>query len=569
MADRSPGVYIRELDLSDYIQAVSGTIFAVLGGSTKGPVADPTEVFSEEDFIQQFGIPQLGNYGYGMHAMIQFLREGRRGVFVRITDGTHETAAVQACDTSVAVGVVDEQTAPGVYGAPLAEFEAASPGTWGNDLRLIISDVEEDPNSATGGVVFNLEIQAPADNQRPVQNWTTVESFKYLQAELRLSTDPTSDRWYERVINQGLDGEVAASQYIVATALAAPNWGGGAGTAILPGTYRLGNQNFIFTDDTENTAFVPLANLTAGDDGVGALTDADYIGQYVGQSATGMKVFANPEKTDINIIAIPGVSSAPVINEAIALCESRGDCMVIVDPPFGLNVSGAIDWHNGTGYGHSAFNSSYAAVYWSWIKAYDQYSKREIWMPPSGFVAARYAYNDRVRAAHWAPAGLRRGRISLGLQLEMSPDPSQRDAMYTGGNCLNPIVDFVGQGIHIWGQKTLQRMATARQSVNVRRMLLLAKKSVARTVKNLNFEQNDEALWRQFVALVTPYFQRLKDERGVYDFRVVADASTTTTLKIDQGIMNGRILLKPTRAAEVIEVDFVILSSGAEFAEVA
>lgn len=566
MATRSPGVYIRELDLSDYIQAVSGTIFAVLGGATKGPLNSPVQVFSEEDMIQQFGTPQLGNYGYGIHAMLQFLREGRRGVFVRISDGTHQTSSVNICDTDVsALGVVDE--VPAGYGAPLGEFEAASPGTWGNEIRVVISDVEEDPNYA-GDSVFNLEVQIPADNQRPVQNWQTIEKFNYLQPELRLSTNPTSDRWYEQVVNRGITGEIAASQYVVATALAQPAWGP-PGKAVLPGTYQLGSDTVIFTDGSVQASFVTGGNFVLGDDGVSGIVDADYIGAYVGQTATGLKVFANPEQSDVNMIACPGVFSAAVINEMLSLCETRGDCMAIVDTPFGLNVQGAIDWHNGTGYAHSAFNSSYGAVYWSWVYAYDQYAKKDIWMPASGFAAARYAYNDRVRGHHWAPAGFQRGRVGLALDLEMTPDPSQRDALYTGGNVVNPLVDFVGQGIHIWGQKTLQRRESALQSVNVRRMLLVAKKTVARTVRILNFEQNDESLWRQFINLLTPYFQKLEEDRGIDEFSIIADASTTTALKKDQGIMNGRILLRPTRSAEVIEVDFVIFSSGASFAEAA
>ena len=573
MSDRSPGVYITELDLSDYIQTVSGTIFAVLGGATKGPMNDPTEVFSEEDLIQKFGTPQLGNYGYAMHSMIQYLREGRRGVFVRVSDNTDAVASVQFCDTGVdytgPTPVVEEDPSIVGYGTVLGQFESASPGTWGNNIRVIISDVAEDPNFA-GDTVFNLEVQVPADIQVPVQNWYTVEAWNYTQLELRLSTNPASERWYEQVINEGIDGEKAASRYIVATALAQPGWPipTATGTTIFPGRYTLGSQVFTTSVSTDST-FVPLLNLVLGADGVSGLSDADYIGTYVGQTATGLKVFANAERTDINILAVPGISSAPVILEALSICSTRGDCMMLVDSPFGLDDAGVIDWHDGNGYAHSAFNDSYGALYWSWIEAYDQYSKRSVWMPPCGFVAARYAYTDRIRGSHWAPAGIRRGKISLGIQLEQSPDPGQRDALYTGGNCVNPVVDFVGQGIHLWGQKTLQRRATARQSVNVRRMLLTAKKAVAAVCRSLTFEQNDQALWDEFTALVRPYFENLKLERGLYDFRVVADASTTTPLKIDNAIMNGRILLKPTRAAEVIEVDFVILSTGAEFAEVA
>lgn len=524
MAHVSPGVVIRELDLSDYVQVVSGTIMGMLGGATKGPVNEPTDIRSVEQLIQTFGFPQLGLYGFGLHAASEYLNAGLSPlVFLRVSDGTHATADVDVEDIS-----------------PTALFtvSAITPGTWGNNIRFIVTDVEADPDFP-GSWVFNVEIQVPADNESPPQNFTTVESWNYLQPELKLSSNPSSPRFVESVINNGIQGEVAASRYV--------------------------EISFV-TDGAPVAATYNVGDGTAGDDGVAALGDADYIGIFTGQTATGLKAFSNPESVEINALSVPGVSSAPVVEELLAICEARQDAIAIIDPPFGLDVDTAIDWHNGAApYTHDAFNSSYGALYWPWIQVFDAYTRQNIFMPPSGFIGAIYAQTDRDRAPWFAPAGLQRGGVDRALRLEMSPNPSQRDQLYTGGNVVNPIVNFVGQGIHVFGQKTLQRRATALQSVNVRRMLLVAKKAIARVARQLVFEPNDPTFWAQFRSIVNPILANIAAERGIQQFKVIMDASTNPPSEIDQGHAKARLLIQPTRAAEVINIDMVILSSGAQF----
>ena len=353
-----------------------------------------------------------------------------------------------------------------------------------------------------------------------------------------LSMSSADDRFIESVVNNGIAGEISASQNVVVDSIS---------EVIVP------KMGIYFTE--------------GGNDGDTGLTPADYIGVSSGQISTGLQNFANAEVVDVNLLACPGVSDANVINELLSLAQRRHDCMAIIDSPFGLDVAGVVDWHNGKGYGHAAFNSSFGALYWSWIKTYDPYNKRELFLPPSGFVLGQIALTDRVAAPWFAPAGLNRGHILKGLTLEQSPDLGQREHMQGNQNAVNPIVNFTKDGINIWGQRTLQRKPSALDRVNVRRMLLYAEKVIASSVRYLVFEPNDERTWRQFEMLVNPVMEAIKTGRGVYDFKVQCDASTNSTLDIDQNRMNGKILLKPTKAAETITIDFIVLSTGAEFSD--
>lgn len=298
--------------------------------------------------------------------------------------------------------------------------------------------------------------------------------------------------------------------------------------------------------------------------------DDDLVNLSASEIILGLRVFLS-ENYDINILCAPGWSNASVINEGLSICQQRADCMYIVDPPIGLTVQEVVDWHNGAGAWagqHQAFNSSYGALYWPWLKVYNPYSGREVWLPPSGFVAGVYAYTDTVAYPWFAPAGLTRGKLLKPLAVEHSPTQGERDLLYGEPNAVNPIVNFRGEGIVVWGQKTLQRKPSATDRVNVRRLLLYARKIISLSTKYFTFEPNDPVTWRRWVNLVQPFFDDIKSKRGVYDFRVVCDETTNTPQTIDRNEMHGYILIKPTKAAEVIVNHFKILSTGASFDEV-
>jgi hypothetical protein len=309
--------------------------------------------------------------------------------------------------------------------------------------------------------------------------------------------------------------------------------------------------------------------LLGGLDGVTSLTASDYIG-VTSPVKTGLQLYSNAETLDVNILAVPGVSDGAVILELDSICQGRGDCLFIADPPPGLDVEGVVDWHNGTGAytgSHPAFNTSYGCTYWSWMTWLDNYNATNILEPPSGFLAAIMAYTDNTSEPWFAPAGITRARVVEALAVEASPDQGERDFMYSGGNAVNPIVLHRSFGIYVKGQRTLQRAPTALDRINVRRLLLVLRKVIATAIVRLEFEPNDRTTRQRFVNIVTPFMESVVVRRGVEDFRVIMDESTNTPDVINRNEMRGKILIKPVKSAEIIVVEFTLLATGASFAE--
>lgn len=272
---------------------------------------------------------------------------------------------------------------------------------------------------------------------------------------------------------------------------------------------------------------------------------------------------------DINLIAAPGQSHVSVVTELIDIAESRSDCMAIIDPPQGLSPEDVVKWHNGLlvgdGYPTKVLDSSYGALYYPWVQINDIYSGQTLWAPPSGVALGAFANND-VKGNCWtAAAGLNRGMLTSVVGLERNLTDGERDVLYGLGNVVNPIVNYKQQGITIWGQRTLQRKSSATDRINVRRLVNMVRKAIAASTAYLVFEQNDPFTWRQWKGMVDPYLDTIKASRGLYDYRTIMDETTVTPTMQDQGMMPGKVFLKPTRTSEFIPISFIITSSGASF----
>lgn len=269
---------------------------------------------------------------------------------------------------------------------------------------------------------------------------------------------------------------------------------------------------------------------------------------------------SNPDNIDFNLLVIPGVIQrlhSYIAQEAIDLCETRGDAFYIMD-------IGALGDSITTVTGQAeAIDTNYAATYYPWVRVLDTNTNKLLWMPPSVVLPEVYAYNDTVGAEWFAPAGLNRGGVPAAVGVKARLNQSQRDELYESK--VNPIAQFPGQGICVWGQKTLQRRASALDRVNVRRLLITVKKFIASSARYLVFEQNTEATRNRFLNIVNPYLAGIQQRSGLTAFRVVMDETNNTPDIIDRNILQGAIYLQPTRTAEFIKLDFNILPSGAIF----
>lgn len=273
-----------------------------------------------------------------------------------------------------------------------------------------------------------------------------------------------------------------------------------------------------------------------------------------------LNAISNPDQFDFNLLVLPGVIyelHSYVANEALTLCEDRGDAFYLMDTT-GLNATLA------TATGKAAeIDSNYAATYYPWLRVIDTNTNKLLWVPPSVILPEIYAYNDNVAAEWFAPAGLNRGGIASAVGVKVRLPQASRDTLYEGK--VNPIAQFPGQGICVWGQKTLQRRASALDRVNVRRLLIAVKKYIASVSRYLVFEQNVEATRNRFLNIVNPYLASVQERSGLFAFRVVMDETNNTPDIIDRNILYGQLYLQPTRTAEFIILDFNVLPTGATF----
>jgi hypothetical protein len=294
--------------------------------------------------------------------------------------------------------------------------------------------------------------------------------------------------------------------------------------------------------------------LTTGENG----TTSDYYAYF-----EGLRTFSNPEAVNINVFVTPGIdttNNTNLVEEAIEMIETeRGDSFYIVTTPDVdaagalLDVDDVVD--NLTG----QFDSNYTATYFPWVQVNDAENNQYIYLPATRDVVRNIALTDNIAFPWYAVAGIQRGDVDA-IKARVKLTETQRDTLYEGR--INPITTFSAEGVKIWGNKTLQVKDSALNRINVRRLLLQARKLISAVSVRLLFEQNDEIVRNQFLSQVNPILDNIRKERGLYDFRVVLDNSPED---LDRNQLTGNIYIKPTKSLEFISITFTVMPTGASF----
>jgi hypothetical protein len=277
----------------------------------------------------------------------------------------------------------------------------------------------------------------------------------------------------------------------------------------------------------------------------------------------GIDTFANPEAVDINIFATAGINwydHETITQYAIDVIENdRADSIYIMSAPMSTTGTTTSVTEVADAMDNLAFDSNYSATYWPWIQIRDTDNATQLFVPPTGEVLKNIALTDNVSYPWFAVAGYSRGIInSIKAAKKLTLD--ERDTLYKAR--INPIATFSDTGTIIWGNKTLQIKESALDRINVRRLLLRARKLISAVAVRLLFEQNDDQVRQEFLRLVNPILESIKKERGLYDFRV---SVSNDPEDIDANTLRGKIYIKPTRSLEFIDVEFVITPTGASF----
>jgi hypothetical protein len=318
--------------------------------------------------------------------------------------------------------------------------------------------------------------------------------------------------------------------------------------------------------------------MFGGSDGIAPGVDkleAINNGTLSAEYASALATLANPEEVDINLFLAPGVHcgasqyNGQFTTQGVQMCEDRGDAFYIMDAGLTTNsTTAALDSSvadivaNVQGY-----DTSYAAVYYPWLRILDTDINRLVWVPPSVLAAGVYAFSDSIAAPWYAPAGINRATLRTVIEARRRLTSDAKEILYPGR--VNPITTRVNVGIFIDGQKTLQAIPSALDRVNVRRLLITVKKSLAALCYQVQYENNTPKLRTKLKSLLEPALQSVLLRQGIVRFQVTVDDSNNTPDTIDANQIRGTIIVEPARSAEYVILQYGITRTGANFTEIA
>ena len=321
---------------------------------------------------------------------------------------------------------------------------------------------------------------------------------------------------------------------------------------------------------TAYTAVIPVSidELTGGTD--------DYA-VTAGELELGYDKFSDTESLDINLV-LGGKGGGSGDTEATqdthvtmitALVEGRRDCVGFVSPYRAATVGIALS-STATRNVQEAFDknpsSSYMVFDSGYKYMYDKYNDVYRYVPLNGDTAGLCAFTDNVADTWFSPAGYNRGNIRGAIKLSYNPSKSERDILYRAR--INPVVNFPGQGVVLFGDKTALAKPSAFDRINVRRLFLVLEKAIATASKFQLFEFNDEFTRAQFRNLIEPFLRDVQGRRGISDFKVKCDATNNTGEVIDRNEFIADIFVKPARSINFITLNFIATRTGIAFSEV-
>jgi len=565
----SPGVTTNELDQTFLTGQPVQAGAAIIGPTVKGPFEVPTLVTSYSQYTSLFGDSFISggiNYSYltSIAAYNYFNYGGSSLLVARVASGTYTSAT----STIIPTG---SGTPNGTLGLSPFTLETISQGIIMNNSGsetngALISGSKDNvrfeiTNTNTGSGTFNVLIRQGNDN---LNNKNILESFN------GVNLDPNSDRFISLVIGDqklaynstNIQMELSGSypnnsRYVRVKAVnyPTPTYLDSNGTLTsnlysgsLPanGSGSFGGATGTVASNVGTTMYDNIGTTTQG------LAASDYDKMVA--------LFGNKEAYQFNLLFTPGLLNdkhTSVVSTIISNTQNRGDNLYVLDL---IDYNGTVST---TITQAQTRNTSYAASYWPWVRIVDPATGRQVWVPASTVIPGVYAFNDKVSAPWFAPAGINRGGLSTVLQAQFKLTQANKDSLYS--NNINPLATLPRNGVVVFGQKTLQKQASALDRVNVRRLMIEMKNYIRQIADTVVFEQNTIATRNSFVARVTPFLEGIQQKQGLYAYKIIMDESNNGPAVIDQNQLVGQIYIQPTRTAEFISLDFILLPTGAEF----
>jgi hypothetical protein len=566
----SPGVIARENDQSFIQDQPLERGAAIIGPTVKGPVEIPTTVSSFGEFNAIFGGALTSGssvYSYltSIAANNYFQNGGTTLLVTRVVSGSFTPATSSLIPTG--------SGGPTTGGSPFV-LETISEGTIMNSTSPEISGSLtsgssdnlrwEIASSNVSSGTFSLLIRRGDDNNNQK---TVLESYN------NLSLDPYSPNYISKVIGdmnhtlaqdgsdyyiQQVGSYSNASKYVRVKEVnfKTPKYFDNLGIAKneFTGSLPVPSSGSFGGAEGSNIPVGRAANFYE------SINSTDTQGLVGDDYSNAIALMSNVDEYKYNVIIAPGLiktAHSAQISSIVNNVISRGDAISVIDlVPHNTVINTVVTQASG-------FDSSYAATYWPWLQTIDPNTGETVWVPASTMIPGVYAFTDASSDPWFAPAGITRGGLGQVIRAERKLTVGNRNALYEAN--VNPIATFVGKGVVVYGQKTLQKRASALDRIGVRRLLISLKSYIGQIADNLVFEQNTASTRNNFLSQVNPYLESVQQRQGLYAFKVVMDETNNTADVIDRNELIGQIFLQPTRTAEFIVLDFNVLPTGAVF----
>ena len=592
----SPGVQVKETDLTNIIPAVATSTGGFVGRFKWGPADEVTTVSGEQNLIDQFGYPKTSTVGASntrtdWYTAANFLAYSNNLQLVRVVQQNARNSSARDSELVIDSDALIKNdlnfTPSSLNGNAYARF----PGDLGNSIGIAFIDAAISDSEFNGTSIFGSNTAADLFDARPgtsvwgaaydsdlldevhVVVYTTdelatgtanqvLESYPFLSKAKNAKTSDNGPAYFVDVVNNNSQWVRLVNNFNTATY--------SRDSDNVPGTKSLDS-------DTDDYAFgVSLSTvarqkfqsfaaadglkkylLAGGTDGDSDIADGDLTGGY--------DLLGDAELVDVNLL-LTGDHSTTVKKYAITKAESRKDAIAFISPDSTSAVTNptaakVVNYF-------STFNSTSYAVFDSGFKRqYDRYNDEFFNIPLSSDTAGVTARTEFLNDAWYSPAGLNRGFIQNVVKLTFNPDQTARDTLYKSR--VNPVVTFRGQGTLLFGDKTALSKPSAFDRINVRRLFIVLEKAISTAAKFQLFEFNDDFTRANFVAAVEPFLGDVKSRRGMTDFKVVCDTTNNTPAVIDGNRFVADIYIKPNRSINFITLNFIAVRSGVSFEEIA
>ena len=553
----SPGVEVKEIDLTNVVPAVSTSIGAVAGAFRWGPVEEVVQVGSEKQLLDRFFTPNADTFKYFAPAA-QFLQYANDLRVVRTAnDGQANASQVSG------VLVKNQDDYDNQVFASDVQYIAKFPGDLGNSIGVEVV-TNETAFESTDFAFSDLFDFAPGTTEWAATRGVSDDELHVVvfDADGRFTGTPGEVLEVFSGLSQAFDArapEGGSNYYVnVLNNQSRFIWFGSHDPALTEAGSRSDDvSSFTTTDDVLGYEFDNGSDGTSTEPSLGELT-------------TAYDLFDDAETLDVSFIIGAQVEEGDDVtlaNHLIGIAEGRRDAIAFVSPAVTRTISNVDAVQDVKDWADQITSSSYGVLDSSALFVFDKFNDAFRYTVAAGSIAGLSAFTDSVADPWFSPAGLNRGQLRGVTKLAFNPRQNERDTLYKAR--VNPIVSFPGEGIVLFGDKTALARPSAFDRINVRRLFIVLQKAIATAARFQLFELNDQFTRAQFRNLVEPFLRDVQGRRGMTDFLVVCDETNNTPEVVDTNRFVADIYIKPARSINFITLNFIAVRTGVEFSEIA